>query len=168
MFVISLRIFILPFRFSGQNWATCMDWYFGQIWSSQKWISVRLAWIQSKRLTGTRFRMSLNDFMLPFGSPRQSSVNNVDLNIGRIWLSQISISVCLAWIQRKILTGTRFRMSLNDVMLPFGSPRQTSVNDADLNIGRIWSSQNFDLSMSRLDSAEDVRVNETQRVIKYI
>jgi hypothetical protein len=104
--------------------------------------------------------MSLNDFMLPFGSPRQSSVNNVDLNIGRIWLSQISISVCLAWIQRKILTGTRFRMSLNDVMLPFGSPRQTSVNDADLNIGRIWSSQNFDLSMSRLDSAEDTYGHE--------
>jgi hypothetical protein len=46
-------------------------------------------------------------------------------------------------------------MSLNDVMLPFGFSRQSSVNDADLNIGLIQSSQNFDLSRSHLDSVEE-------------
>jgi hypothetical protein len=51
-------------------------------------------------------------------------------------------------------------MSLNDVMLPFGFSRQSSVNDADLNIGLIWSSQNFDFSMSRLDSVEDTHGHE--------
>jgi hypothetical protein len=51
-------------------------------------------------------------------------------------------------------------MSLNDVMLPFGFSRQTSVNDADLNIGRMWSSQNFDLSRSHLDSVEEAYGNK--------